>query len=258
MPNSDAQVTLLYEVKYAQKDQVQNLVRNLMTKNADLQTPAGNLFILTDSGSNILRIMEVLDKIDIEGTSNKLNTVTLQYADAQGMAQKLNEIFGIGAGAEKAKPAATKVRAKATAKGESVEPPAGLPTVVEKDGEVTGLDFSDADKKPSKKLQVIPLIEGDGAPARDDSLVTFDYFGVVWGEDKPFDESFSKDPVTFPLGTNGLIKAWDQGLVGVKAGSRVMIVAPPEFGYGAAGSPQGGIKKNATLVFVVDILGVDG
>jgi general secretion pathway protein D len=122
MPNSDAQVTLLYDVKYANKDQVQNLVRNLMTKNADLQTPAGNLFILTDSGSNILRILEVLDKVDVAGASNRLNTVTLQYADAAGMASKLNEIFGIGQSA--AKPAATKAatrprpNAKAEAEGD--------------------------------------------------------------------------------------------------------------------------------------------
>lgn len=112
-PNSDAQVTLLYEVKYANKDQVQALVRNLMSKNADLQTPVGSLFILTDSGSNILRILEVLDKVDIEGTSNRLNVVTLQYADVASIAQKLNEIFGSGAGGDKNKAAsAAKARAK--------------------------------------------------------------------------------------------------------------------------------------------------
>ena len=46
-PNSDAHVTLLYEVKYANKDQVQQLIRNLMTKNADLQAPGGSLLILS-------------------------------------------------------------------------------------------------------------------------------------------------------------------------------------------------------------------
>lgn len=108
-PNSDAQVTLIYDVKYANKDQVQNLVRNLMSKNADLQTPVGSMFILTDSGSNILRILEVLDKIDVEGTSNRLNVVTVQYADVASIAQKLNEIFGVGAnGADKGKGAAVK------------------------------------------------------------------------------------------------------------------------------------------------------
>jgi peptidylprolyl isomerase len=136
--------------------------------------------------------------------------------------------------------------------------PKGLPTVVEKDGNVTGLDFSSAPKSPPSKLEVIPLVKGTGPVAKKNTLVTFDYFGAVWGETKPFDESYTKQPVTFPLGSGQLIKAWDQGLVGLHQGSRVMIVAPPDVAYGANGSPQGGIPKNATLVFVVDILGTSG
>jgi general secretion pathway protein D len=141
LPNSDAQVTLLYEVKFANKDQVQNLVRNLMSKNADLQTPAGNLIILTDSGSNILRIMEVLDKIDVAGSSNRLNTVTLQYADATGMAQKLNEIFGVNQAAKQPAAAARAARSK-TVKGE-IETEAGGATGTgsEESGDITDVSI---------------------------------------------------------------------------------------------------------------------
>jgi general secretion pathway protein D len=129
LPNSDAQVTLLYEIRFANREQVHNLVRNLMSKNGDLQTPVGSLFILTDSGSNILRILEVLDKIDIEGTSNRLNVVSLKWADVATIAQKLNEIFGIGAaGGEKSKAVAV-AKARRTAKtgegGESAEAAGG-------------------------------------------------------------------------------------------------------------------------------------
>lgn len=119
MPNSDAQVTLLYEVRYANKDQVEALIKNLMSKNADLQKPAGNLLILTDSGNNILRILEVLDKVDVEGTSNKLNVVTLQYADVASVAQKLNEIFTPNGSDKKGAASARAPRAaRDTAKGE--------------------------------------------------------------------------------------------------------------------------------------------
>jgi peptidylprolyl isomerase len=38
-------------------------------------------------------------------------------------------------------------------------------------------------------------------------------------------------------------------------GSRVVLEIPPELGYGAEGQPDSGIPKNATLVFVIDILG---
>ncbi|HET6625307.1 MAG TPA: FKBP-type peptidyl-prolyl cis-trans isomerase [Nocardioidaceae bacterium] len=134
--------------------------------------------------------------------------------------------------------------------------PKAAPTVTEKDGAVTKLSFANAPKKPSDKLQVIPLIEGDGPEVRDDSLVSFDYLGQVYGSDTVFDESYTKEPVAFPVGIGGLIKAWDESLVGVKRGSRLLIIAPPELGYGEQGSPPK-IPGNATLAFVVDILGVD-
>lgn len=140
--------------------------------------------------------------------------------------------------------------------GEEQDIPEGLPGIVQDGTDVSNLDFSDAPKKAPKKFQVIPIIEGAGPKSTASSLVTFDYFGEVWGAKKPFDESFSKEAVTFALGTGGLIKAWDQGLVGLQEGSRVMIVAPPEVAYGAAGDPSGDIPANSTLVFIVDILGV--
>ena len=65
--------------------------------------------------------------------------------------------------------------------------------------DVTGFDFSEAPKEPSKDLQVYTLIEGEG-PAIPDSptYVTFNYFGSVWGSKKPFDESYSGEPAEFP------------------------------------------------------------
>lgn len=119
-PNSDANVTLLYEVRYANKDQVQQLIRNLMTKNADLQAPGGNLLILSDSGSNILRILEVLDRIDVQGSSSQLNQYTPDYADVASLQSKLQEIFGVGdkGGAAPTTKASKKKKEKAVEKGE--------------------------------------------------------------------------------------------------------------------------------------------
>ena len=141
---------------------------------------------------------------------------------------------------------------------EASDSPTDIPTVAEKDGGgAAGLTFENAPKKPSGELQVIPLIEGDGPAVRDDSLVTFDYLGQVYGTDNVFDQSYSKEPVPFPVGIGGLIKGWDEGLVDLKRGSRVLIITPPEYGYGEQGNPEVGIKGTDTLAFVVDILGVD-
>lgn len=139
--------------------------------------------------------------------------------------------------------------------GEQVDPPADAPTVIEKDGKVTGFDWSDAPKKAPTKLTVIPLIKGDGPVAEAQSMVTFDYFGEVYGGDEPFDESYSREPVPFGVGVNGLIEAWDKAIPGLTRGSRVLIIAPPDTAYGDQDRP--GIPGKSTLVFVVDVLGVD-
>ncbi len=141
--------------------------------------------------------------------------------------------------------------------GEDVAAPADAPVVEETDGKVTGFDFSTAPEKAPTELQVIPLVEGEGPEAQAGRLVTFNYYGAVWGSDKAFDSSFERGaPEPFGVGVNGLIKAWDETIPGLKQGSRVLIIAPPGDAYGATDRP--GIPKNSTLTFVVDVLGVDG
>ncbi|MCW2762523.1 MAG: hypothetical protein JWR85_2724 [Marmoricola sp.] len=141
-------------------------------------------------------------------------------------------------------------------KGASKPLPSGLPKPVEKDGKISTLDFTKAAKTPAKKLQVIPLVTGTGPKTTKSSVVTMNYIGQVYGKKQPFNNTYAAGkPATFPLGVNGLIKAWDEALVGVPVGSRVMLVAPSSLAYGKEGSKDAGIPKNATLVFVVDILG---
>jgi peptidylprolyl isomerase len=53
-----------------------------------------------------------------------------------------------------------------------------------------------------------------------------------------------------------VIQGWSEGLAGQTVGSQVLLVIPPELGYGDEDAGQGGIPGGSTLVFVVDILGV--
>lgn len=125
-----------------------------------------------------------------------------------------------------------------------------LPKVVEKKGEPTGLDF-DGVAKPQVDGDLLRAVvkEGKGEAVTADQTVTVDYLGAVHGAKKPFDESFSKEPASFPL-TN-VVEGWTYGLEGVKVGSRVLLQIPPRFGYGA--QEQEGIPADSTLYFVVDI-----
>ena len=98
------------------------------------------------------------------------------------------------------------------------------------------------------------LREGTGPVLDGPHRIAADYLGQVWGQKTPFNDSYPKEPVNFTVGISGVIPAWDKALAGVKEGARVMLVAPPSAAYGAAG--QGPIPANATLVFVIDVLGV--
>jgi peptidylprolyl isomerase len=141
--------------------------------------------------------------------------------------------------------------------GEKVKPPSTAPLVEEDGDDVTGLDFSGLPKEQPQDFRRILLVKGEGDVVKEDDPITVNYYGSVWGEDKPFDESYSKAPASFTLTKGALIDGWVKGLAGVKVGSRVMLVIPPELGYGKEGSPPS-IPGNSTLVFVVDVLGAGG
>jgi peptidylprolyl isomerase len=132
--------------------------------------------------------------------------------------------------------------------------PSTQPKVVEKDGKPTGLDFSGV-KEPEldTPVQRVVLKEGDGAEVKSTDTVTVNYLGATYDADKPFDESFSSQPLTSAL--SGLIQGWSIGLTGVKVGSRVLLQIPPAYGYGAQGSGAN-IPGNATLWFVIDVQSV--
>jgi FKBP-type peptidyl-prolyl cis-trans isomerase len=101
------------------------------------------------------------------------------------------------------------------------------------------------------------LVSGNGTTAAAGDSLTVNYVGAIYATGKVFQSSFSdgQGPFgPFQLGAGAVIKGWDQGLVGVKAGSRVQLIIPPSLGYGA--SAQSGIPANSTLIFDIDVLAV--
>ena len=138
--------------------------------------------------------------------------------------------------------------------GTEQEPQGPVPALVTKKGTITRLEFPPK-LEATGALQKRVLIEGDGEPVGKDSVVAVRYLGQVLGNKRPFDEAYSAaDPAVFSV--SGVVPGWTQGLQGVKAGSRVVLVIPPKLGYGAQGQPEAGIKGGDTLVFVIDVLGV--
>jgi peptidylprolyl isomerase len=139
------------------------------------------------------------------------------------------------------------------AEGEAVAPVEGLPTVkLAKNGKPT---IKSPKGDAPTELVVQPLITGTGPAVQAGQTVEVHYTGVLYGSDKKFDSSWDrKEPAAFPIGVGQVIAGWDEALVGQTVGSQVLLVVPPDKGYGAQGNPQGGISGTDTLVFVVDIL----
>jgi peptidylprolyl isomerase len=132
--------------------------------------------------------------------------------------------------------------------------PSAQPSVVEKDGKPTGLDWTGvAEPALDTPVQRVVLEEGTGPAVKTSDTVTVNYLGSTYQADAPFDESYTAKPLTSPL--SGLIPGWSIGLDGVKVGSRVLLQIPPAYGYGAQGSGSS-IPGNATLWFVIDVVSV--
>ena len=105
-------------------------------------------------------------------------------------------------------------------------------------------------------LQYWDIVVGTGATAAPGNNVKVHYSGFLTTGEK-FDSSRDRgEPFSFPLGAGQVIKGWDEGVAGMKVGGQRQLRIPPALGYGAAGA-GGAIPPNATLIFDVELLGVD-
>lgn len=111
-------------------------------------------------------------------------------------------------------------------------------------------------------MKITDVEVGTGAEAVKGKAVTVHYTGWLFDEKAPdnhgrkFDSSRDRrEPFVFALGAGMVIRGWDEGVAGMKVGGKRTLVLPPEYGYGSRGA-GGVIPPNATLVFDVELLGV--
>ena len=114
------------------------------------------------------------------------------------------------------------------------------------------------------ELKKIEVKQGTGMEAVAGKQVIVHYTGWLYdpaaadGHGKKFDSSVDRGQTfAFPLGAGRVIKGWDEGVAGMKAGGKRTLVIPPAMGYGERGA-GGVIPPNATLVFDVELIEVRG
>lgn len=140
------------------------------------------------------------------------------------------------------------------ATGEEVKDvPANLPKVTRAKNGQPSIDMNGQGSVDSLISQT--LIKGSGKELTDKNTVVVKYTG--WLTDgTQFDSSWTKnttiDADLYSGGQHTVITGWQKGLIGQTVGSQVLLVIPPDDGYGT--SAQSSIPANSTLVFVIDIL----
>ncbi|HVL80789.1 MAG TPA: FKBP-type peptidyl-prolyl cis-trans isomerase [Actinomycetota bacterium] len=100
------------------------------------------------------------------------------------------------------------------------------------------------DGEPPGELLVQDVVTGEGEVLREGDTFTVHYVGVSWQRREIFDRTWPGEPASF--GWDGVIDGWRRGIAGMRVGGRRGLVVPPELGY----------DDGETMIFVVDLLGV--
>jgi FKBP-type peptidyl-prolyl cis-trans isomerase len=106
------------------------------------------------------------------------------------------------------------------------------------------------------QLQTEDVKVGTGPEAKPGDKVRVHYTGRLLRNGTKFDSSLDRgEPFVFTLGRGEVIRGWDEGVAGMKAGGKRTLTIPSKLGYGSRGSPPN-IPPNADLEFDVELIAI--
>jgi len=189
-----------------------------------------------DIGKNMkTQELDINDKAMFAGWSAAFNGDTLQLTE-QDMLATLNNF-------RKVMQEKVQQRAKAQAEENLAKGNTFLAENAKKEGVVT----------LESGLQYKVIEEGSGETPTEKSKVTVHYRGTLLNGEE-FDSSYKRgQPYTTPV-TN-VIKGWTEALQLMPVGSKWELYVPSNLAYG--NSPRGPGGPNSTLVFEMDLLGIE-
>ncbi len=103
LPPEERYVTRIHRLTHLSAEEVvTNVLSKLATKDASIVPyPAGNLLIITESASNLRRMLEILDAIDSATEEDKLYLQPLRHVPSAQVEKQLNAIFGLASADKK-------------------------------------------------------------------------------------------------------------------------------------------------------------
>lgn len=104
-------------------------------------------------------------------------------------------------------------------------------------------------------LQYMVLRQGSGARPKPSDRVTVNYKGSLL-DGTVFDSSYDRPQPPEPFNLDRVIPGWAEGVALMPVGAKYRFWIPAALGYGDKGTPGGPIGPNATLMFDVELLGI--
>ena len=100
-PNSDIMITRIIHLKHISADQVSRELRILNSKDGEV-TPfnSTNSIILSDYGSNVERVMKIINQLDVPGFEEKLFVLRINNAKSKDIAELINKIVNKDSGSK--------------------------------------------------------------------------------------------------------------------------------------------------------------
>lgn len=99
-PNSDQLITKIVKLRYIPATELEKSLRSLYSRDGDLKVyEPTNSLIISDYGSNVDRIVKIIDQLDVPGFEEKMEVVPILYAAAKDIADLINDIINKGEGA---------------------------------------------------------------------------------------------------------------------------------------------------------------
>ena len=102
-PDNDLYITRVLPLKYISADEVSRVFRNFMPPNTRIISyDQTNTLIITDTGSNIKKIVDMVQLLDVEGYDEGLEVISIKYASSKDIATLIDQLLpgsgGTGAG----------------------------------------------------------------------------------------------------------------------------------------------------------------
>lgn len=146
--------------------------------------------------------------------------------------------------------------------GEPAEAPPQIQAIPQNPADIDITEIESVEISPGLSSRI--LVAGDGAVADVGHFVSVHYTGWLYDPEAgnfrgaKFDSSIDRGAhFRFTLGEGRVISGWDQGVPGMRIGEIRELTIAPEMGYGARGAGAV-IPPNSTLVFVVELAGIEG